>query len=444
MKTWIRNITHFSGEGRKVVDVGIEGEYITDVEDHSITVQPGDQEINGEGLWLMPGFIDDQVHFREPGLTHKADLYTESRAALLGGVTSFMEMPNTQPPAFTLERLEWKYQRAAEVSPANYSFYLGGADHNLEEVKRIHPAQICGLKIFMGSSTGDLLVEDEGVLHRLFKHSPVLIATHCEDDHRIKSRMAEWALRYPNGIPASAHPDIRDREACIQSTVKAIRIAKETGARLHVLHISTADETLLFEMGPIHQKKITAEACVHHLWFSDQDYERLGNQIKCNPAIKKVEDRNAVLRALEEGRIDVLATDHAPHTWEEKYRPYPESPSGLPLVQHSMLLALELAYQNKISVERVISAGSERVADLFGIVDRGYIKPGYKADLVLVNPHKQTVVKKEDLHYKCGWSPLEGETFHHQIEKVWVNGILKVEQGKLVSDVPGQRLTFQR
>lgn len=444
VKIWIKDARIFDGDNWFYGHVQLDGEWICRIEKGDIFPDPSAQVIEAKGKWLIPGLIDDQVHFREPGLTHKACIETESRAAVLGGITSYMEMPNTVPPAFTIDRLEEKFNIAEDASHANYSFYLGASEHHLDEIKKINPAQHCGLKIFMGSSTGDLLVEDEEILRKIFAASPVIIATHCEDDQRIKQNLLDYQEKYPDGIPPKMHPIIRDRAACFMSTEKAIRIAKDTGARLHVLHISTAEETLLFEAKPTSQKRITAEACVHHLWFSDADYPSLGNLIKCNPAIKTSEDRDAIRKAISENRIDVIATDHAPHTWEEKNQPYEKAPSGLPLVQHSLLMLLEMARNGDLNLEMALNKSTARVAELFGVADRGFIRENYKADLVLIDPTAECQVKKNQLAYRCGWSPLEGFIFHHQIEKVWVNGILKVNEGQIASNVMGQRLAFNR
>lgn len=401
-------------------------------------------ETDGAGAWLIPGMIDDQVHFREPGLTHKAEIFTESRAAAAGGITSYMEMPNTVPPALTHALLEEKYQRAAQVSAVNYSFYLGTGVNNLEEIKRIDPERICGLKIFMGSSTGDLLVEDPVYLEAVFKASPVLIATHCEHEPTMREAILRLRAELP-GADARIHPMARTAEGCYISSSIAVGLARATGARLHILHISTAKELELFEAGhnPT-RKQITAEACVHHLWFTDQDYERLGNFIKWNPAIKTEADRTTIREAVRSGKIDVIATDHAPHTLEEKSAAYWEAPSGGPLVQHALPALLELTRQGVFTLEEVVHKTSHAVAACYDIRDRGYIREGYAADLVLVNPNAATTVSKENVLYKCGWSPFEGETFRSRIEKTWVNGQLVWDGQGIVEGVRGERLLFER
>lgn len=406
--------------------------------------------IDGSGKLLLPGAIDDQVHFREPGLTHKAEIATESRAAVAGGITSFMEMPNTVPQATTQELLEQKYARAAEVSMANYSFYMGATNDNIDEVLKTDPEKVCGVKVFMGSSTGNMLVDNPETLANLFSKSKMLIATHCEDEPAIQANLAAAKEKYGEDIPISEHPKIRSAEACFLSTSKAVELAKKNGARLHVLHLSTAKEMALFDNHvPLKDKKITAEACVHHLWFSDADYEKYGTRIKWNPAVKTATDRDALLKALDEGRIDVIATDHAPHTEEEKNNKYLKAPSGGPLVQHALVAMLELSRKGKISIEKVVEKMCHAPADLFGVQKRGYIRKGYKADLVLVEPSRWTV-SKDNLFYKCQWSPFEGESFYYQVTHTFVNGNLVYEntnadgKGKFNEEFRGERLTFDR
>lgn len=405
--------------------------------------------IDADGKLLLPGVIDDQVHFREPGLTHKAELKTESRAAVAGGVTSFMEMPNTIPQATTHKLLEEKYARAAEVSLANYSFYLGATNENLEEVLKTDPTQVCGVKVFMGSSTGNMLVDDQETLSELFSKSKMLITTHCEDEPIIQANLKAAKEQYGEDVPIREHGKIRSADACFKSTSKAVELAKKYGTRLHVLHLSTAAEMALFDNGPLEKKKITAEACVHHLWFSDEDYDKFGTRIKWNPAIKKSSDRDALLKAVHDGKIDVIATDHAPHTEEEKQNSYFKAPSGGPLVQHALVAMLELYRQGKITIEEVVTKMCHAPAILFGVEKRGFIRKGYRADLVLLEPNRWTV-SKENLHYKCGWSPFEGESFYYNVTHTFVNGQLVYENseagspGKFNEASKGERLTFNR
>jgi len=402
-----------------------------------------DQEYDLTGKLLVPGLIDDQVHFREPGLTHKACIASEARAAVAGGVTSFMEMPNTNPPAVTLEELEKKYAIGAATSVANYSFFLGATNTNLEVVKSMDPRRICGVKVFMGSSTGDMLVDREATLEGIFRHSPAIILTHCEDTPRIKAAEAVAKAKWGEDVPAAEHPNLRDTEACYASSSLAAGLARRHDARLHILHITTAKELGLFSAAPLKGKRLTAEACVHHLWFSDADYERLGHQIKCNPAIKTAADRDAVRAAVASGVIDVIATDHAPHTWEEKSQTYFKAPSGLPLIQHPLLILMDLARQGAFTLETAIQRACHAPAILFGVEQRGYIREGYWADLVVVDPAKPQPVTKAGLLYQCGWSPFEGRTFGSSIERTFVNGVCVYENGQVRPDAPkGQRLTF--
>ena len=404
-----------------------------------------DHKIYAQGLYLVPGVIDDQVHFREPGLTHKTDIQTASRAAVAGGMTSFMEMPNTKPQSLTQDLLQAKYDRAAAVSPANYSFYMGASNNNLEHVLQTNPQQVCGVKVFMGSSTGNMLVDDVQVLDSIFKEVPMLIATHCEKEEVIRANMAAHVAEYGNDIPVHLHPVIRSEEACYLSSSQAVALAQKYNTRLHILHISTAKELSLFRNDiPMEQKRITAEACIHHLWFSDEDYERLGVRIKWNPAVKTAADRAAIRQAVKDGRIDVVATDHAPHTWEEKSNPYSSCPSGAPLVQHSLVAMLEMAAQGVFTLEEVVQKTAHDVARCFNIHKRGYIREGYYADLVLVDPKKSWQVEKANLLYKCGWSPLEGQVFQHQIHSTIVNGQLAYHQGKVDETIRGMRMEFDR
>jgi dihydroorotase len=402
-------------------------------------------EINADGMYVVPGSIDDQVHFREPGLTHKADLYTESRAAVAGGITSFMEMPNTVPNALTQELLEQKYSRAAEVSLANYSFFMGASNDNIEEVLKTDSHNVCGVKVFMGSSTGNMLVDAPDTLNKIFSEVPMLIATHCEDEATIRKNTAEFQAKYGDNVPMEMHPIIRSAEACYLSSSLAVELAKKHNARLHILHISTEKELSLFRNDiPLEEKRITAEACVHHLWFSDEDYKTKGAFIKWNPAVKKASDRDAIWKAVLDNRIDVLATDHAPHTIEEKNNLYFKAPSGGPLVQEALLALFEKSKQGVIPIERVIEKTAHAPAILFQIEKRGFIREGYFADLVLVNPNKKRLVEKSTLLYKCGWSPFEGIEFSHSIDKTFVNGRLVYADGKIIEGSIGQRLKFNR
>jgi dihydroorotase len=407
---------------------------------------PGAQEINGENKYLLPGVIDDQVHFREPGLTHKASIYTEARAAVAGGTTAFMEMPNTQPPALTQALLEEKYAIAANVSLANYSFFMGTSNDNMDEALKTNDKKndICGIKIFMGSSTGNMLVDNHLSLDRLFRESEVLIATHCEVEKMIRDNYNRIKKEKEILEPAD-HPIIRDVEACFESSLTAIQFAKKYDSRLHILHISTARELQLFSnMLPLEKKRITAEVCVHHLHFTADDYPRLGFQIKCNPAIKAKENRDALWTALLDDRLDVIATDHAPHTWEEKIGPYEKAYSGLPLVQHSLPLMLHYYKQGKISLEKIVEKMSHAVATCFQIKDRGFIREGYYADLVIVDMEKANTVGKENILYKCGWSPLEGFVMPATVTHTFVNGHLVYDNGKFDESVRGMRMQFSR
>ena len=404
------------------------------------------KEINGEGKYLFPGCIDDQVHFREPGLTHKATIYTEAKAAVAGGVTSFMEMPNTIPNALTQELLEDKYKIGAQHSLANYSFFMGTGNDNADEVLRTNDKRkdVCGVKIFMGSSTGNMLVDNPNTLDRIFRESEVLIATHCEDEKIIRQNL-EKIKATGKVLTAADHPIIRDEEACYESSLYAIQIAKKYNTRLHILHISTEKELQLFtNMFPLKEKRITAEVCVHHLHFTSDDYTRLGNKIKCNPAIKAPHNKEALWKALLDDRLDVIATDHAPHTWTEKDEPYEKAHAGLPLVQHSLLLMLHYYKQGKISLEKIAEKMSHAVADCFQIKDRGYIREGYHADLVIVDINETTTVTKENILYKCGWSPLENFSFPASITHTFVNGNLVYNKGIWDETTKGQRLKFER
>ena len=411
----------------------------------SIKFEGNAEVIDVSGKLILPGCIDDQVHFREPGLTHKANLFTESRAAVAGGITSFMEMPNTVPNALTQELLEDKYQIAQKNSLANYSFFMGASNENIEEVLKTNEKNVCGVKIFMGSSTGNMLVDSETTLNNLFSKVPMLIATHCEDEATIRANTELARKQFGEDVPMAQHPIIRSEEACYLSSSLAARLAKKHGTRLHILHISTAKELELFDNSiPLEQKKITAEACVHHLWFSEEDYASKGTLIKWNPAVKKASDRDAILQAVIDNRIDVIATDHAPHTIEEKANSYFNAPSGGPLVQHALLAMLEKVKQGKISIEKVVEKMAHSPAVLFAVKERGFIREGYFADLVVVDPAKELTVEKSNLLYKCGWSPFEGVTFSNRIAKTFVNGNLVYSNDQIIEGTLGSRLIFNR
>ncbi|OJU56219.1 MAG: dihydroorotase [Bacteroidales bacterium 45-6] len=397
--------------------------------------------IDAEGLWLLPGVIDDQVHFREPGLTHKGDIASESRAAIAGGVTSFMEMPNTKPQTTTIEALEQKFELAAQKSFANYSFYLGATNDNLGELKKVNSKNVCGIKVFMGSSTGNMLVDDQKSLSAIFAETGMLIASHCEKEEVIRENLTHYKQLLGDDIPVEYHPLIRSAEACYRSSAQAAELADKYGSRLHILHLSTEKEIGLFDSKPLADKKITGEVCVHHLWFSDKDYPHYGNRIKWNPAIKTIQDRDALLGGLLSGKLDVIATDHAPHLMSEKQGNIFQAASGGPLVQHSLQVMLEMAKHGKITVEKVVEKMCHAPAQLFGVQKRGFIREGYFADLVLVNPNKPYTVSPENILYKCSWSPFEGTTFSTSIEKTILNGKVSFENG-IVNDIRGEALTF--
>ena len=444
MTDWLITNAEIVNEGRRETgDVSIRDGRIHKI-GRSLTARAGANVLDANGRWLLPGMIDDQVHFREPGLTYKADIESESRACLAGGITSYMEMPNTRPPATNREALEAKYTRAAEVSRVNYAFYLGATNDNLDQIQKLDPLAAPGIKVFMGASTGNMLVDDPATLDAIFRDAPVPIITHCEDTPTILANEAKARERWGDDIPPDQHPLIRSREACVKSTTLAISLARKHGTRLHVLHISTADECALFEPGPVAGKRITAETCVHYLHFSDADYARLGNRIKCNPAIKTAADRDAITRALAERRIDVLATDHAPHTAAEKAEPYTRAPSGLPLVQYALQCAIERVLDGKLTLERVVEAVSHAPATLFNVRERGFLREGFHADLVLVDPQKPHLVTAADVLSKCGWSPFEGFSFRSSIAATFVNGNLAWHEGALDDTVRGQRLEFAR
>lgn len=426
-------------------DVFIEDKFIKEIAESISAKSPDVKIIDAEGNFLIPGAIDDQVHFREPGLTHKGTIETESRAAVAGGITSFIEQPNTVPNAVTQELLEEKYQRAAETSYANYSFMIGGTNDNLEEVLKTDPKNVAGIKLFLGSSTGNMLVDDEQVLEKIFSSTKMLIAAHCEDEATIRQNLEKYKAEYGDDIPVKFHPAIRSAEACYISSSRAVALAKKTGARLHVFHVSTAKELSLFTNKiPLEDKQITAEVCIHHLWFSDADYEKKGALIKWNPAVKSAEDRDALWKALLDDTIDVVATDHAPHTLEEKKNPYTSSPSGGPLVQHAVVAMFEAYHQKKISVEKIVEKMAHNPAKIFRIEKRGFIREGYYADLAIVNPGLPWNVKKENILYKCGWSPFEGVNFKSRITHTFVNGTLVYNNFKVKDVKVGERLQFDR
>lgn len=426
-------------------DVFIENDLIVEVAD-SISLKSSDCiVVDAEGSYLIPGAIDDQVHFREPGLTHKGDIESESRAAVAGGITSFIEQPNTVPNAVTQEILEDKYQIAAQKSFANYSFMMGATNDNLEEVLKTNPKNVAGIKIFLGSSTGNMLVDKEETLEKIFSSTPMLIAVHCEDETTIQNNLAEFKEKYGEDVPVTAHNLIRSAEACYISSSKAVALAKRTGARLHIFHLSTAKEMELFTNKiPLEDKKITAEVCVHHLWFTDEDYKTKGNFIKWNPAVKTESDRKALWEALNDGRIDVIATDHAPHTKEEKLQSYLNAPSGGPLVQHAVVAMFEAHHQGKISVEKIVEKMCHNPAKIFKIEKRGFIKEGYYADLVIVNPSLPWSVNQDNILYKCGWSPFEGTAFKSRITHTFVNGEMVYNNFKVKDIRAGKRLLFDR
>lgn len=405
----------------------------------------GTSMLDATGLFLIPGVIDDQVHFREPGLTHKGDISTETRAAVAGGITSFMDMPNTIPQTVTLEALACKNKIGSEKSLINYAFYLGATNNNLREVLRADPKEVCGIKLFMGSSTGNMLVDDESILQELFKKTPLIITAHCEDENVIKKNTEMARKKYGEDVPVNMHPIIRSREACFKSSSHAIQLAKEFNTRLHILHLSTADEMKLFSNDiPLDQKRITGEVCVHHLWFDDSDYEKLGSKIKWNPAIKTRFDRDSLLNGINNDLIDVIATDHAPHNLAEKSNSYFNCPSGGPLVQHSLVAMLELWHNKVFSIEKIVEKMCHNPAILFNIKGRGFIREGYKADLCLINPDDPWTVSKDNILYKCGWSPFEGTTFRSNVNMTIVNGTVVYDDGIFREEYRGQKLLFDR
>lgn len=442
MTTIIQNATIIN-EGKRVkASLLIQDELIMMISSSKIDI-PADNIIDASGLLLIPGVIDDQVHFREPGLTHKGDIYSEAKAGIAGGVTSFMEMPNTNPQTVTIDLLEEKYKRASEVSLANYSFYIGATNSNLDEVLKTDPKNVCGIKCFMGSSTGNMLVEGDG-LTELFRNAHMLVATHNEDETLIQSNIKLFREKYGEDVPVSCHPLIRSSEACYESTAKAIDLATKYNTRLHTLHLSTAKEMELFTTGNPASKRITNEVCVHHLWFDDRDYQKLDNKIKWNPAIKSETDKIALQEAVNSGKIDIVATDHAPHTQDEKNNSYFKCPSGGPLLQHSLPAMLELASMGIFTIEKVVEKMCHLPAILFDIADRGFIREGFKADLVLIDPKSNWTVTPNNILYKCGWSPFEGTVFSNSIHSTFVNGHLVYNNGIFNEDKKGQRLLFNR
>jgi dihydroorotase len=445
MKTLIKDAS-IVNEGLKFKgSVLINGDTIEKIYPHVLPFNldlSGTEVIDANGLLLLPGVIDDQVHFREPGLTHKGDLTTESRASVAGGVTTYMEMPNTNPQTVTQEELQKKYDRASEVSAANYSFYMGATNDNLEEVLKTDPTRVCGIKVFMGSSTGNMLVDDDATLSEIFRHAPTLVATHCEDEATIQKNIEIARHRYGENVPISRHCHIRSDEACYISSSKAIELASKYDTRLHILHLSSAREMSLFSPGKVTGKKITAEVCVHHLWFDERDYIEHGTRIKWNPSIKCTSDKEALWTALLDDRLDVIATDHAPHTLEEKHNTYFKAPSGGPLVQHSLVAMLEMSKKEFISVEKVVAKMCHAPADLFRIDRRGYIRQGYFADLVLVDPNESWIVTPANILYKCGWSPFEGTKFSNKVVTTFVNGQKVYDQERINESVRGKRVTF--
>lgn len=422
----------------------IEGELIARIGKEGDSLPDSETIVDAHNSFLIPGLIDDQVHFREPGLTHKGDIKSESTAAVAGGITSFMEMPNTVPQAVTIDELEKKYDIAERTSLGNYSFYLGVTNSNIDEIRKIDPSRICGVKIFMGSSTGDMVVDNDNSLDNVFHDSPVLIATHCEDDDIIKENQAKYLAKYGDDIPYEHHPDIRSHEACFKSSSKAVQLAKDNNSQLHIMHLSTKKELELIQRGKMLDKRITAEACVHHLWFNRDDYKTKGAFIKWNPAVKDEEDRLALIEALNNDTLDIIATDHAPHTLEEKTGIYTKTPSGGPLVQHALTALMEFHLDNVLPLTKIVEKACHNPAKLFSVEKRGFIREGYFADLVLINPDKPWTVNKSNILYKCGWSPFEGQTFRTQVERTYVNGHLAYSDGVINNSIQGKRLSFDR
>ena len=444
IKTVIRNAEIINENQQFFGDIAIENSKISEIKKGSIS-GAFDHEYDATGLIAIPGMIDDQVHFREPGLTHKANIYSESRAAVAGGITSFMEMPNTVPNTITQELLSQKYTLANKNSIANYSFFMGANNENLQEVLKTNPRNVCGIKVFMGSSTGNMLVDNKQILSQIFKNSSLLIATHCEDEQTIRKNTAIFKAKYGENIPFEMHPIIRSEEACYLSSSLAVELAEKYETRLHVLHISTAKELELFNNNqPLRNKKITAECCIHHLWFNDSKYLDKKSLIKWNPAVKSEDDRKALIKAINEDIIDVIATDHAPHTFEEKNNSYLSAPSGGPLVQHSILALLELEKTNQINIKQIVKKTSHDVAECFKIEKRGYLRTGYFADIALLDRNTNTKVEKENLLYKCGWSPFEGTKFTSTINSTFINGKRVYHKGEFNNKTTGMRLTFNK
>ncbi len=444
MKTYLIKNAHIVNEGEIVVgDVLLNEGRIEKI--GSGISSPSATVLNATGKYLFPGMIDDQVHFREPGLTHKGDLHTEPKAAVAGGITSFMEMPNTIPNTLTQDLLEEKYQIASQKSLANFSFYMGASNDNLEEVLKTNPENVCGVKIFMGASTGNMLVDNKKSLEKIFSKSPMLIAVHCEDEPTIRKNMEMYRKEYGEKVPMKFHPLIRSEEACYKSSSFAVELAKKHNTRLHILHISTAKETTLFDNTiPLKEKRITAEACIHHLWFDESNYEVLDTLIKWNPAIKTKKDKEEIWKAVLDDRIDVIATDHAPHTIEEKHQVYFNAPSGGPLVQHALVALLEFYHQKKITLEKIVEKTSHRVADCFRVKERGYIREGYWADLVLIDLHRSWKVKTRNILSKCGWSPFEETVFKSSVTHTFVSGHLAFANGEFDESEKGKRILFDR
>ncbi|HKZ10027.1 MAG TPA: dihydroorotase [Rhodanobacteraceae bacterium] len=444
MAGWLIKNAELVNEGRRFqADLRIRDQRIAEI-GGDLDARAGEQVFDASGLWLLPGMIDDHVHFREPGYTAKADIASESRAAVAGGVTSFIDMPNTKPATLTPELLEDKYAAASRTSPANYAFYFGASNDNLDAIRALDPRKVPGVKVFLCESTGNLCVSDPAALDGVFRESPVTVVVHCEDSRIIHANLDRAKAQYGDDIPMRLHPEIRSREACFESTKWAVETARRHGTRLHVLHVSTADELALLEPGPIANKKITAETCVHFLRYCDADYATLGGKIKCNPAIKAASDREALTRALADTRIDILATDHAPHLASEKNNPYTRCPSGIPLIQFALQSALETVFNQHLTLERLVEACAHAPATLFAIDGRGYLREGYFADLTLINPNKPQIVRRDQVLSKCGWSPFEGDTFHASVVATFVNGNLAARDGKVLDTPEGMRLQFKR
>jgi dihydroorotase len=444
MADWLIRNAELVNEGRRFpADLRVSAQRIEEV-GQGLAARPGEQVFDASGLWLLPGMIDDHVHFREPGYTAKGDIASESRAAVVGGVTSFIDMPNTKPAALTLDLLEDKYAIASRTSLANYAFYFGASNDNLDAIRALDPSRIPGVKVFLCESTGNLFVSDPATLEGVFRDSPVTVLVHAEDSHVIHANLDRAKAEFGDDIPMRLHPAIRSREACLASTKWAVETARRHGTRLHVLHVSTADEAALFEPGPIAGKRITAETCVHFLRYSDADYATLGGKIKCNPAIKAASDRDALGHALADTRIDILATDHAPHLESEKAHPYTSCPSGIPLIQFALQSALEHVFDGKLTLERLVEAYAHAPATLFAIEQRGFLREGYFADLTLVDPAKPQTVRRLDIVSKCGWSPFEGDTFRSSIAATFVNGNLVARDGQCLDAPPGMQLAFAR